>query len=268
MSIMLDQQISEAFVDINDISMYYRETGMGTPLILLHGGLGSSDMWEPCLPFFAEQFRVVTPDSRAHGRTDNPSDTLSYQQMAEDVAALIEALDLDRPFVGGWSDGGQIALELGMRHPDLARGLIIGGAWYSFTDRYLRRMKAMGFEGPGQFNQVAYEKVIGRFGLHPPAHYDNGCHDTQALQLTHLWMTDLAYGPDDFAKVTVPSLIMLGDRDGYIPVEQAVQMYKYLPDAELSISPGVGHDLPEVRAETFAAIVLDFLERHSDPGTS
>jgi pimeloyl-ACP methyl ester carboxylesterase len=108
------------YVEANGLRMYYEVYGEGEPLLLIHGGTATSRSWESHLPAFAEHFRVFAPDSRGHGRTDNPADELGYLLMADDVAALIEALGLQRPLVLGYSDGGQISLELAIRYPGLA----------------------------------------------------------------------------------------------------------------------------------------------------
>lgn len=99
--------------EVNGATVYYHERGAGPPVVLVHAGLMSSAMWEPVLPDLGDGFRVITPDSRGHGRSSNPDGMLSYAQLADDVAALITALGLIRPVVGGYSDGGQVALELG-----------------------------------------------------------------------------------------------------------------------------------------------------------
>jgi pimeloyl-ACP methyl ester carboxylesterase len=77
------------------------------------------------IPLLADQFRVMTPDSRGHGRSTNPSGRLSFPTIADDLAAMIAALELDRPVVAGWSDGGQITLELAARHPGAAGPIIV-----------------------------------------------------------------------------------------------------------------------------------------------
>ena len=103
------------YVEANGLKIYYEEYGSGEPLVLIHGGTVNSSMWETQVPVFAQHFRVITPDSRGHGRTDNPRGELSYRLMAEDAAAFIKALGLTKPLICGYSDGGQITLEIGMR---------------------------------------------------------------------------------------------------------------------------------------------------------
>ena len=123
---------------MNGAALHCEEHGDGAPLILIHGGLSSSAHWEPVVPELADGFRVITPDSRGHGRSTNPSGELSYALIADDIAALIAALGLQRPAVGGWSDGGQVTLELGARHPGVAGALIVGAAYPDFHAGGLR----------------------------------------------------------------------------------------------------------------------------------
>src|SRR5215204_7455738 len=95
-------------------------------------------MWQTVVPHLVDGFRLITPDSRGHGRSTNPVGELFYTLIADDVAALIAALELTRPVVGGYSDGGQVALELAARHPDAASALIVGAAYPEFVDSGLR----------------------------------------------------------------------------------------------------------------------------------
>ena len=121
-----------SYVSANGLHVYYDEYGQGEPLILLHGGTLSSQMWQAQIPTFSAHFRVLIPDSRGHGRTDNPSGTFSYRLLADDFAAFVEAFGLHRPLIYGYSDGGQIALELGMRYPTLAQALVVCAAHFGF----------------------------------------------------------------------------------------------------------------------------------------
>src|SRR5687767_3848021 len=115
------------FIHANGLDIYYQEHGQGQPLLLIHGGTLSGDSWQPYRAAFAQHFRVITPDSRGHGRTANPTGTMSFGLLADDMVALVQALDLHQPLICGYSDGGQVALEIGMRYPDLPQALVIGG---------------------------------------------------------------------------------------------------------------------------------------------
>src|SRR3954470_15305447 len=124
--------------EANNASLYCEDCGAGPPIVLIHAGLIWGAIWEPLLPALIDDFRVIIPDSRGHGRSTNPSGEMSYGQIADDVAAVITSLELDRPVVGGYSDGGQVALEIGARHPKAAGGLIIGAAYPDFVTTGLR----------------------------------------------------------------------------------------------------------------------------------
>src|SRR5436305_758867 len=102
---------------INGASIHFGDDGVGRAVVLLHGGLSSRADWVPVVTELARVHRVITPDSRGHGRSSNPAGSLSYAAIADDIATLIETLGLDSPVVGGWSDGGQIALEFAVRRP-------------------------------------------------------------------------------------------------------------------------------------------------------
>jgi pimeloyl-ACP methyl ester carboxylesterase len=134
----------ETYVEANGLRVYYEVYGEGEPLLLIHGGTATSQSWASHLPAFAEHFRVFAPDSRGHGRTDNPTGDLGYRAMAEDVAAFIDALGLRRPLVLGYSDGGQIALELGMRYPGLATALVLGATLeFRFSEACLEAVRVL-----------------------------------------------------------------------------------------------------------------------------
>ena len=94
------------YIEPNGLKVYYEVYGEGEPLLLIHGGTVTSRSWASHLPAVTGHFRVFTPDSRGHGRTNKPMGELDYRVMADDVAALIGALGLQRPLVLGYSDGG------------------------------------------------------------------------------------------------------------------------------------------------------------------
>jgi pimeloyl-ACP methyl ester carboxylesterase len=93
-------------IEANGLRIYYEVHGAGEPLLLIHGGTATSQSWASHLAAFIEHFQVFTPDSRGHGRTDDPTGELGYHVMADDAAALVGALGLRRPLVLGYSDGG------------------------------------------------------------------------------------------------------------------------------------------------------------------
>jgi pimeloyl-ACP methyl ester carboxylesterase len=253
-------------IEANGLRIYCEVHGEGEPLLLIHGGTATSQSWASHLPVFTEHFQVFTPDSRGHGRTDNPTGELGYRVMADDVAALIVALGLQRPLVLGYSDGGQIALELGMRYPGLARALVLGGTQFRFSEEYLEAARALLGITDGQ------DVDIGKLEREQPdfVNYLREAHGhaygpeywkTFVRQIALLWLTPLHYTYEDLGAVTDPVLILVGDRDGACAAE-APELFHLLPDAELAVAPGSDHSFIEVKAGLFDALALDFLQRH------
>jgi pimeloyl-ACP methyl ester carboxylesterase len=116
------------YAEVNGLNLYYETHGAGRPLILLHGGLGSGEMFGPVLPALAERHLVIAPDLQGHGRTADIDRPIDVRLMADDIAALIEHLGLDRPDVVGYSLGGGVALLTAIRHPDKIRRLVSASA--------------------------------------------------------------------------------------------------------------------------------------------
>ncbi len=265
---MIDQP--GQFVEANGLNIHYQEYGTGAPLILIHGGTVTSNMWEPYLPSFVPHFRVITPDSRGHGKTNNPNDEqLSYRLMADDVATFIQALNLTKPLVFGYSDGGQIALELGMRHPGLTGALVVAAAWYKFSEIYITELKAFGLERSGVVNfekiQRDHPDTIPFLQTEHPRADNPDYWKILLKQYSVMWWEPLDYTADDFRKITEPTLVVAGDRDELIELQQVVDMYRLIPNAELSVLPNATHTSPNPKLLTNS--VLDFLLRRSSPQT-
>ncbi len=253
------------YANVNGVDIYYEESGSGEPVILLHGGMATGKMVEHLVPAFSPRFRVIRPDLRGHGKTVNPGGDLSYRLMANDIAAFIHMLSLDKPSICGWSDGGQIALELGMHYPDAINSLVVGAAWYRFSQQYQGVLKVMGWESPGTVNIERVKQALGPMAemwrtFHATIE-DQNRWEKLAAQISTMWWTPLGYTSEDFEKIKTPTLILLGDRDQLIPVEEATAMHRMIPGSELAIVPSADHSLPLSRAELFTSLVLDFLAR-------
>ncbi len=120
---------SGRYAEVNGINLYYETHGTGRPLILLHGGLGSGEMFGPVVPALAGHHQVILPDLQGHGRTADIDRPIDVRLMADDIAALITHLGLERPDVVGYSLGGGVALQTGVRHPDLVGRLVVASAY-------------------------------------------------------------------------------------------------------------------------------------------
>src|SRR2546421_8786944 len=112
------------YAEVNGINLYYETHGSGRPLILLHGGLGSGEMFGPVLPLLAERHQVVAVDLQGHGRTADIDRPIDVQLMAGDIAALIDHLRLATPDVVGYSLGGGVALQTAAQYPAKVRRLV------------------------------------------------------------------------------------------------------------------------------------------------
>jgi pimeloyl-ACP methyl ester carboxylesterase len=255
-------------VEVNGASLYYEEAGNGPPVILIHGGLGSSTQWESVVPELMQHFRVITPDSRGHGRSTNPGGELSYTGIADDVAALIAALGLARPVVGGWSDGGQVVLELGARHPGAAGAWIVGAAYPDFAASGLREAHRalLGADEAGVPDPGRLDAQLGDAAeLIKAAHPGGSARWTELVRQTApMWLDYTGLRRDELLRIEVPTLVLAGDRDEFVSLDLAVSLYRALPNAELAICPHTEHAGPTPeRAGVFSSLIRDFVLRHT-----
>ncbi|HEY6955839.1 MAG TPA: alpha/beta hydrolase, partial [Flavisolibacter sp.] len=116
------------YYDIRGFKMYAETYGSGNPLLIIHGNGGSISNFVNQIPFFSKKYKVIVADSRAQGNSKDPSDSLSYEMMADDYAALLDQMKIDSAYVIGWSDGGINGLLLAIRHPEKVKKLAVTGA--------------------------------------------------------------------------------------------------------------------------------------------
>lgn len=253
-------------IEVNGASLFVEEQGQGEPVVLVHAGLLSSGSWAGAVPLLAGSFRVITFDSRGHGRSTNPSGALSYEQLADDTAALIEVLGLERPFVGGWSDGGEVALQLGLRHPGLARALIAGGTSLELgseaTRAQMRAVFHVDDEGIVDLDAVASAFAQTLLPMLRQSHPHGEQHwQTIVQQSLAMWLGYAGLTRQQVERIAEPVLVVVGDRDEHVPVEEAVKLYRCLPQAELAILPGASHMRPLFDPASFVCSVIDFLRQ-------
>jgi pimeloyl-ACP methyl ester carboxylesterase len=117
-----------AYADVNGLSLYYESHGTGKPLILLHGGLASGEMFEPILPALSERHRVIVVDLQGHGRTADIDRPIDIRLMADDIAALINHLGLEKPDLVGYSLGGGVAFFTAVKYPQAIGRLVVASA--------------------------------------------------------------------------------------------------------------------------------------------
>jgi pimeloyl-ACP methyl ester carboxylesterase len=257
---------------VDDVELYVEDHGDGPPVVLIHGGLGSGAMWAPMLEPLTAALRVVVPDTRGHGRSTDVGAGLSYARVADDVAALIAALELADPVVGGWSDGGQVALELGVRHPGTAAALIVGAAYPDFAGSGLRdaHRALLGADDRGVPDLGRLDAQLGDHAAMIRSLHAGG--DEQWRRLVEhtapMWLEYAGLTTEQVQTIDVPVLVLAGDRDELVPLDLSVALHRALPDAELAVCPRAGHSGPMTpgRTEAFAALIADFAARHGAAG--
>jgi pimeloyl-ACP methyl ester carboxylesterase len=270
-----------AYVRANGIDIFYRELGAGEPLLLLHGGTvsGSAEWadhewgWISHMPIFAQHFRVIAPDTRAHGRTlnaVNPRGEMTYAALADDVKRLIEALGLRRPLVCGFSDGGITASVVEMCYPGTWRALVNHAGFDVFGPHppsVPRIIKAWG--GSAEATHADPEHMERRFGgrdWFERMRRDHGPErgadywKTQVEDIFQLWTAPVGYTFEDLRAVQAPTLIVVGDRDQACSVEDALTTFRALPAGELCVLPQLDHAITPLSRD----VALEFLLRHRE----
>ena len=258
------------YAEVNGINLYFETHGTGQPLILLHGGLGSGEMFGPTLTELAQQHQVITVDLQGHGRTADIARPIDIRLMADDIAALIDHLKLDKPDVVGYSLGGGVALFTAVKYPDKVRRLVVASA-HARRDAIPPEMLAQ----QAQVNAAAAEflkdtpmwELYQRVAPHPE--------DFPRLldKVGEAMAQDYDY-TEDVRSLQVPTLLVAADAD-MAPPSHYVEMFKLLDGGlrdggwmgegrpkgghALAILPGLTHYNLAI-SPLFAAVTLNFLD--------
>lgn len=225
-------------------------------LFLLHGGtMTASWNWNEALPVFAQQFHVIAPDTAGHGASANPRADLHYEDIAHDVLNLAHALDIESAAFYGFSDGAQVALELAISEPRFPAALVLSAVLHKLTPVY--RAEMLQFAGRDSFAEPAWSAIQPELAAQCNEYHADWA--ALAPQVWELWMRPPNLPPERLARVTAPTLLLTGDRDRFIALEQTVQLFRLIPGAELAVIPGAGHDYDE----RFTHAALAFLDRNT-----
>jgi pimeloyl-ACP methyl ester carboxylesterase len=245
------------YVQVNDIKMYYETLGQGPPLLILHGGMVSSECWSGQLDPFARHFQVIVPDSRGHGRSTDSDQPFSYALMASDVIELLKYLQIQSTDLYGWSDGGIIGLHLAIHHPGVIKRQILVGTnfdvnglipafrgWLSkpteseesgcWSPEIVESYQRLSPQGPESWNRF-FKKVI------------------------TLWRTLPHYSEQEVSSITVPTLVVVGDQEQFVDINHTVKLFQLLERGELCIIPNADHRVFARRPELFNPVALEFL---------
>jgi pimeloyl-ACP methyl ester carboxylesterase len=260
------------YVDVNGINLYYETYGRAglRPLVLLHGGLGSGEMFGPILPALAANHQVIVPDLQGHGRTADIDRPLDTRLMADDIAALITHLGLDKPDVVGYSLGGGVAFFTAVRHPELVRRLVMVSANIRRDAIYpemLAQQEQVGPEAAEFMKDTPMYELYHRVAPRPE--------DFPRLlaKIGASMARDFDFS-DEVRGLKVPTLIVAADAD-MAPPSHYVEVFGLLDGGKrdggwmgesrpvgghaLAILPGLTH-YNMASSPLLAAVALDFLE--------
>jgi pimeloyl-ACP methyl ester carboxylesterase len=246
------------YVDVNGVHTYYEEHGSGDPLLLLHGGLAGADTFGQQTPAFAERYRVILPERRGHGRTADVEGPITYDVMADDTIAMMDALGTGPAHLVGWSDGGNVGLLVAMRRPDLVRKVVTMGA--NFSAEGLMPEAVAAFTPDTPTSAIPAMQDMWKTSAVDPERFD-----TVLDKMLRCW-NDYAIPAADLARIEAPVLVMVGD-DDIARFEHTVTLFEAIPDAQLAVIPGSSHLAPIEKAELVNQLVLEFLGAEGPPDT-
>jgi pimeloyl-ACP methyl ester carboxylesterase len=262
------------YADVNGIKLYYEIHGTGQPLIVLHGGLGATSMFGPNLPALAKGRQVIAVDLQGHGRTADIDRPLSAELMAEDIAALIKHLKLERPDLMGYSLGGGVALFVAIRHPELVGKLVVVSTPIrrnAFYPEILAQQKQVTAEAAEAMKQTPMYQLYASIAPRPE--------DWPRLlsKIGEGMAKDFDFSKE-VAGIKATTLVVAGDADIFPPAH-AVEVFGLLgggkrdpgwdgsgrPKSQLAILPGVTHYTMAI-APALSAVVIPFLDEPRPKG--
>ena len=263
---------------VGDVNMYYEIHGKGEPLVLIYGYAGDSGLWFRQIPVLSKKYRVIAFDNRGVGRSDKPNISYTMAMMAGDIAGLLDIIGIDAAHIFGISMGGMIAQHFALNYPQRVISLILGctfcggvrsipigpEALVALAD--FERFKKMTLEEvirqliPFLFSQEFIEKnpdIVER-RVAKSLEYPTPMHGITR-------QAEAIMGHDTYEllpRIKLPTLVISGDNDGLIPFENSRILASRIPEAELAIIKGAGHEFFIEDAEETNKMVLGFLGRH------
>jgi pimeloyl-ACP methyl ester carboxylesterase len=263
-----------AYAEINGLNLYYETHGEGRPVILLHGGLGSGEMFGPILPALSANHTVIAPDLQGHGRTADIDRPIDERLMADDIAALIDHLGLDTPDLVGYSLGGGVAFHTAAKYPDKIRKLVVASVYFRSDDVHHELLAQM-----DQLNASAAEfmKDTPMYQLYQrvaPRPEDFG----RLLDKIGALMSESFDLTEELRGIRVPTMLVAADAD-QAPPTAFVEAFRLLDGGlrdggwmgehrpkgghALAILPGLTH-YNIFASPLLAAVTIDFLDGQGD----
>jgi pimeloyl-ACP methyl ester carboxylesterase len=269
---------------VRDIALYYEEHGSGDPLLCVMGFATDSTGWLLQVPEFSQRYRTIVFDNRGVGRSSKPAGAYTIHEMADDAAALLDHLDIDRAHVLGLSMGGMIAQELVLRHPHRVRALVLA-ATFPEPDVATEDQRRILFTQMGGSIDEAGQMRIDFTAMNPllffqhmlPLVFSERFIQSELPKLMQLFSGALQYGfsieailgqmqaimahkaTDRLAQVSSPTLVLTGDADRLISPANSEVLASSIPGAKLVRIPGGTHGFNIETPDVFNRAVLDFL---------
>jgi pimeloyl-ACP methyl ester carboxylesterase len=237
------------YADINGIRIYYETYGTGRPVLVVHGGTGAIELMHYQISALAASRFVIAPDSRAHGRSSDSNQPLSYDLMANDMLKLLDKLNIAETDVVGWSDGGIIGLDLAMQQPERVKRLVVFGANYDVDGIDTDRCPI-----PPAEKDIAPARDFYKHIAPDPAHWP-----VLYQKITEMWRTQPRYSLADLGTIKAQTLIMAGEFD-CIKRQHTDQLAKAIPGANEEIIKGATHEAPLFQPDGVNAYILKFLQ--------
>jgi pimeloyl-ACP methyl ester carboxylesterase len=257
------------YAEMNGLNMYYEIHGTGQPLVLLHGAYMTIDAMGEIVPALADTQQVITVELQGHGRTADIDRPLSYELMADDIAALLRHLAIKKADVFGYSMGGGVAFQVAIRHPEVVRKLVVASASYTSDGMHPELLEMIPTLTPEVFAGSPIEEAYLRIAPNPD--------DFPRLvaKMKQLDMEPFAWPPEDIRGIAAPTLLIVGDSDA-IRLEHAVELFQLLgggvmgdlaglPQSQLAVLPGTTHFVPPGsavldRADWLLSMITPFLD--------
>ena len=244
------------FVRANGLDIAYEVRGAGPPLVALHaaGSLGTED-YAAQLPLLSKGFLVHVPEARGHGRTRwDAAEGFRYDWLVDDLTAFVDALGLESFHLLGFSMGAMTALMFGARHPERLRTLVVVGIT---TQREPRASVGRNAMDPQRIlaHEPAFAQTLSR-------RHDDGQSPGAWQRLMPAIAADIAaqplLTPAEVHGIDCPAMVVCGDRDPFVPVEQAAALARQLPSGHLFVAPNCGHEVPSRRPGLFNEAIGGF----------
>ncbi len=247
------------YVDLPGVKTWYEVEGKGDPVVLLHGGIVSNELWGPQREVLAADFQVYLPERRAHGHTPDVEGPLSYYDMATDTIDFLTKIVGKPAHLIGWSDGGITALIVSIQRPDLVRKQVIVGGNFRPATELAGTAEMMEGLTPDSPDLAMFKGMYEAVSPDGPEHWP-----TFINKIREMWKTEPTITNEDLGRITSPTLVFVGD-DDMMPLEHTIDMYRSIPNAELVVVPGASHAALMEKPDLSNRLILDFLKNEPAP---